>query len=161
METFFHFLVLRFFRFSFFGFMLNLINHHVTKGGLLLVFASMIVSCDALRQCNNTTTFCADDEACCSALYSPTKFGCQLERRFSQNHDIRYGKIDDDSYPPSPTVSCCMPGPALEPSTEKKNCMILGDSVSIGYLLTDKISLSLEIIKSLKHTGTPVSRRTR
>ena len=90
----------------------------------------------ATRQCNTTTTFCPEEGICCSAQYSPTKFGCRLPNStaFTQPHFIRSSDYGASSgWPPSPTKSCCMPGPGLEPSATLPNCMILGDSVSIGY----------------------------
>ena len=100
------------------------------------IFAGSIL---ATRQCNTTATFCPTYGICCSAQYSPTKFGCRLPNTdpFTQSHFIRssdYGAhLEDAGWPPSPTQSCCMPGPGLEPSTTQPNCLILGDSVSIGY----------------------------
>jgi hypothetical protein len=65
------------------------------------------------HQCGDTTTFCSDDCTCCTHEYSPTNFGCkQIER--------------NNSY-------CCKPGPPLEPSVSIPNCLVIGDSVSIGY----------------------------
>ena len=78
---------------------------------------------EALRQCGNTTTYCPDSGICCSAQYSPTKFGCKLGQKGL-------------SWPPSPTTACCMPGPQLKPSETLPNCLIIGDSVSIGYTPT-------------------------
>jgi hypothetical protein len=59
-------------------------------------------------QCGNTTTFCTS--SCCPAPFSPTQFGCSI------GNDI-----------------CCKPGPELEPSTDLPNCLVIGDSISIGY----------------------------
>jgi hypothetical protein len=69
------------------------------------------------QQCGNTTTFCSSKSltaaVCCVSEFSPTHFGCR--------------NVDDvHSY-------CCKPGPPLEPSTTTPNCLIIGDSVSIGY----------------------------
>lgn len=68
--------------------------------------------------CGNTTTGCSSATACCQAEYSPTTFGCML------------GK------------TCCKPGPALAPSTTLPNCLVIGDSVSIGY--TGTVTKELE-----------------
>ena len=107
---------------------------------LLLLAAPL---CSALRQCGNTTTFCLDDSICCTAEYSPTSFGCRLGNSSSRNSssfrewpaDIHLPHDDETapSWPPSPTASCCMPGPELPPSTTLPNCLVVGDSVSIGY----------------------------
>ena len=100
--------------------------------------AAVFAASDASRQCNATSTFCPEDGICCTEQYSPTKFGCRLPNvpAFSQPHRIRSGDYYAGAarqWPPSPTQSCCMPGPELEPSTTLPNCLILGDSVSIGY----------------------------
>jgi hypothetical protein len=68
---------------------------------------------DDHEQCGNTTTFCTNDSICCTSQYSPTNYGCKHIQR--NNSD------------------CCKPGPPLEPSTVIPNCLVIGDSVSIGY----------------------------
>lgn len=97
---------------------------------------------ESLRQCGNTTTFCPDSGECCNAQYSPTKYGCRLGYdSFSLRDDNlgylpHYSDFDESAeimWPPSPTSSCCMPGPQYPPSATLANCLIIGDSVSIGY----------------------------
>ena len=87
-----------------------------------VVLLSIIAETVSLRQCGNTTTYCPEAGECCAAQYSPTKYGCKLGRQ-----------SDAASWPPSPTAACCMPGPQLPPSKTLPNCLIVGDSVSIGY----------------------------
>jgi len=109
----------------------------------------------ALRQCNDTTTFCPDEAICCSASYSPTKFGCRgTETAFVQRHVVRSSEAVT-VWPPSPTVSCCMPGPALEPSKTLPNCMVLGDSVSIGY--AGVVANALQDVCQTQHSPYDVS----
>lgn len=65
------------------------------------------------HQCGNTTTFCSNGSTCCESVYSPTRKGCQ-------------NLVPKDSY-------CCKPGASMEPSVSLPNCLVIGDSVSIGY----------------------------
>jgi hypothetical protein len=97
--------------------------------------AVLLGTASATRQCGDTTTYCPDSAICCNANYSDTSFGCRLAggMPFEQPHAIRSSDWGIPEWPPSPTQSCCMPGPKLEPSTTLPNCMVLGDSVSIGY----------------------------
>ena len=83
-------------------------------------------------QCGNTTTFCPAEGKCCFAKYSPTKYGCQLP--IPQPNNV--------FFPPSPTASCCMPGPQLPASSTQPNCLVIGDSVSIGYVGVSTKNLS-------------------
>eukprot|EP01001_Neometanema_parovale_P009746 NODE_598_length_2268_cov_103.971562_g568_i0.p2 GENE.NODE_598_length_2268_cov_103.971562_g568_i0~~NODE_598_length_2268_cov_103.971562_g568_i0.p2 ORF type:complete len:257 (-),score=60.80 NODE_598_length_2268_cov_103.971562_g568_i0:146-916(-) len=78
---------------------------------LLHAFALVAVTMGGTLQCGNTTTHCPAGGACCPSQYSPTKFGCRL---------------------PVGTT-CCKPGPSRPASTTLKNCLVIGDSVSIGY----------------------------
>ena len=94
---------------------------------LVLALSSAVSPITSLRQCGNTTTFCADTGECCHAQYSPTTFGCKLGGQASNGGDV---------WPPSPTASCCMPGPELEPSKTKPNCLVVGD-VRVALMRTD------------------------
>ena len=62
------------------------------------------------QQCGNSSSYCPAELSCCAAQYSPSTFGCQVAGG-----------------------TCCKMGPELPPSTTKKNELINGDSVSIGY----------------------------
>jgi len=64
----------------------------------------------ALVRCGNSTTFCPSGAVCSKVAYSPTTFGCK-----------------------KPSGISCKPGPENPPSTSLKNCLVIGDSVSIGY----------------------------
>eukprot|EP00039_Didymoeca_costata_P028140 m.20125 g.20125 ORF g.20125 m.20125 type:complete len:268 (-) comp6757_c0_seq2:153-956(-) len=81
--------------------------------GLLVLIQSTFVVSDN-KQCGSTTTYCSASASCCAQQYSPTKYGCQLPG----------------------STNCCKPGPPLPASTTKKNCLVIGDSVSIGYFPT-------------------------
>ncbi len=105
----------------------------------------LLAPAEALRQCGNTTTYCPDSGICCAAQYSPTKYGCRLG-------DSSKGSFE---WPPSPTASCCMPGPERAPSKTLPNCLIIGDSVSIGY--TPTAVKDLEKICQLQHGPWDVS----
>ena len=83
----------------------------------VLVLAAAAVALAPAR-CGNTTTFCPNSAGCCAAQYSPTKYGCQLDGAAS---------------------SCCKPGPPDPPIHGGKNCLIIGDSVSIGYFSYSKV----------------------
>tara|TARA_B100000780_G_C21037287_1_gene416059 strand:+ start:217 stop:1038 length:822 start_codon:yes stop_codon:yes gene_type:complete len=91
---------------------------------ILLIMSFLRAITAAPIQCGNTTTYCPESGVCCLAKYSPTQFGCQLPTQFGSQF----------TFPPSPTASCCMPGPELPPSTTLPNCLVIGDSVSIGYV---------------------------
>lgn len=93
---------------------------------------SMLV-CESLRQCGNSTTFCPDAGICCPAHYSPTTFGCRLGTSWPSDVHLPHDDESSPSWPPSPTSSCCMPGPPLAPSASLPNALVIGDSVSIGY----------------------------
>lgn len=129
-------------------------HHQRSSAAIIFIFANLLTKINADPiQCSNTQTFCPPNGECCHATYSPTSFGCQLQSQipFVQQHYIRsedtfYG----DKEPPHPTQSCCMPGPALEPSTTKPNTLILGDSVSIGY--TGYVSRALANLTLLQHS---------
>jgi len=77
------------------------------------------------KQCGNTTTYCPATATCCTHEYSPSGFGCELS-----------------SFP----STCCKPGPKLSPSNQSKNCLVIGDSVSIGYTYFTTKALSEECI---------------
>lgn len=82
----------------------------------------------AFTQCGNTTTYCAAPSKCCTAQYSPTTQGCTA---------------------PTAATTCCKPGPELPPSTTLKNCLIIGDSVSIGY--TPYVTRALQDVCQVQH----------
>lgn len=109
----------------------------------LIVVISLLVQTTTSQpiQCGNTTTYCHEDGKCCFATYSPTKFGCKLPT----SNDLASSIQSSDTtatFPPSPTASCCMPGPELPPSTTLPNCLVIGDSVSIGYVGTATQNIS-------------------
>lgn len=119
---------------------------------------ALLAAASGSRQCGEATTFCPDSGACCNATYSPTTFGCRLADAadFEQSHAIMSRPSAADlEWPPSPTKSCCMPGPVLEPSTTLPNCMVLGDSVSIGY--TGTATKLLADVCQLQHAPWDVS----
>ena len=79
------------------------------------------------EQCGNTTTACPTAAQCCKQEWSPTSFGCSL-----------------------PGASrCCKPGVANPASTTLPNCLIIGDSVSIGY--TGVAAKALDGICAVQH----------
>ena len=59
--------------------------------------------------CDNGTSVCPSTSTCCHHQYSPSGWGCTVNS------------------------TCCLLGPAKPPSTTLPNCLVLGDSVSIGY----------------------------
>ena len=87
------------------------------------------------HQCGNTTTFCSNDGTCCDSEYSPTKYGCR-------------NLVASDSY-------CCKPGPSIQPIVSLPNCLVIGDSVSIGY--TPIAAKILESVCQLQHGPFDVS----
>ena len=78
----------------------------------------------APAQCGTSTSFCPTAAQCCKQQYSPSTFGC-LPSTDTQPSD---GCGDAVAVNP-----CCKMGPAAPMSTTLPNCIILGDSVSIGY----------------------------
>jgi len=72
---------------------------------------------------------CPADRDCCEAGYSPSGFGCT-------NRD----------------GGCCLLGPALSPNDinpDLPNCLIMGDSVSIGYVIP--VQESLKAVCNVQH----------
>ena len=81
--------------------------------------------------CDNGTSYCPAGATCCKAQYSPSHWGCEMNG------------------------ACCTLGPAKAPSTTLPNCIVLGDSVSIGYT-PDVISM-LSKTCAVQHTPWDVS----
>ena len=67
--------------------------------------------------------------ACCKSQYSPSTFGCEVEIGNLSKVSAGCG----DGLPAGRTL-CCKMGPGKEPSTTLKNVLVIGDSVSIGYV---------------------------
>ena len=118
-----------------------------TLACLLGALTTVAAAPTTTRQCGNTTTLCPVSGQCCAAQYSPTKFGCRLGD----------GGGGGASWPPSPTAACCMPGPALEPSTTLPNCLVVGDSVSIGYTSFVNLPSMVADVCQLQHAPFDVS----
>ena len=79
---------------------------------------------------------CPADRDCCEAQYSPSGFGCTNESG----------------------DGCCLLGPALSPAEinpELPNCLIMGDSVSIGYVIP--VALALAPVCNVQHAPWDVS----
>lgn len=76
---------------------------------LALLFLDAVASAN-YDICPGNKSACPTGATCCNhAFYNA--YGCQFE----------------------PTGGCCAPGAALEPSKTMANCLIIGDSVSLGY----------------------------
>jgi len=95
---------------------------------------------DGLKVCANNTngplSSCLTDSECCEAPYSPSGFGCQG---------------------PSGT-SCCLVGAALSPdliNPALPNCLVMGDSVSIGYV--NPVVDTLREVCNVQHSPWDVS----
>ena len=86
------------------------------------------LSGSSAQQCNGTSTYCPASATCCIEQWSPTTQGCSLAK--------------------TPSV-CCKPGPPKPPSTTLPNCLIIGDSVSIGY--TGVVVKELEGVCQVQH----------
>ena len=75
-------------------------------------------------RCGNSTTFCPAAADCCAQPYSPSKFGCKASNPANVSEGCGDGMA---------AGLCCKPGPGMPPSTALPNCLVIGDSVSIGY----------------------------
>jgi hypothetical protein len=98
---------------------------------LLLVLAAPAIAAAvsipppaAVARCGKSTTFCPAANSCCAQPYSPSKFGC----RASNSQNVSEGCGDSVA-----AEVCCKPGPGQPASTSLPNCLVIGDSVSIGY----------------------------
>ena len=127
-----------------------------------------ILQQDKIQLCGNSTTYCPTTRNCCAAPYSPTKFGCSGASargdaigKFAT--DLLYLLAAEENRPykslrssntntntaatantnTNTNNTCCKPGPPNPPSHNLPNCLILGDSVSIGYT-----SVVTDILKS-------------
>ena len=88
--------------------------------------ASCEVKGQAPVRCGSSSTHCPSIAQCCFNRYSPSNLGCHPSKDYGTN--ISQGCGDNQ-----PVNQCCKPGPAKPMSTKLPNCIILGDSVSIGY----------------------------
>lgn len=93
----------------------------------MLALTMMVGTVAAAEQCGNTTTQCPSATQCCTQQWSPTTFGCAI---------------------PGAT-RCCKPGVENPPSTTLPNCLIIGDSVSIGY--TGVVQKALDGVCQVQH----------
>jgi hypothetical protein len=85
----------------------------------------------AVEQCGNTTTGCLSAAQCCKQQWSPTTFGCSVPAT---------GGLPG---------TCCKPGVQFAGSTTVPNCLIIGDSVSIGY--TGVVKKALDGVCAVQH----------
>jgi len=84
-------------------------------------------------QCGDTKTVCPAKSDCCESKYSPSHYGCTVDigpDLWSQSQGCGDGLPSDGK---RNTTLCCKPGPGLPPAATRKNVLIIGDSVSIGY----------------------------
>ena len=89
----------------------------------------------APRQCGNSSSWCPADAACCPSKYSPSTFGCAVPAGRVPAESAGCGDgIPSAAGPGSTATVCCKMGPALPPAPTKKNVLVIGDSVSIGYV---------------------------
>jgi hypothetical protein len=120
---------------------LKMISHSHQYLVCLTVLLTFLVHAASRRnepsthQCGNTPTFCANESTCCESEYSPTKYGCR-------------NLLPNES-------NCCKPGPSMEPLASLPNCLVIGDSVSIGY--TPIAAKILESVCQLQHGPFDVS----
>ena len=90
----------------------------------------------APAQCGKTTSYCPTTFPCCQgggAKYSPSGWGCAVPVSAAARASANCGFLGGDLLPTDQT-RCCKMGPANPPSTTLKNVLVIGDSVSIGYV---------------------------
>lgn len=79
---------------------------------------------------------CEDQKSCCPSGYNCTTLStgvaCISKARSAKPEDLNFpcGQFQGQD---CKCATLCMPGPEYNASTSKPNCLILGDSVSIGY----------------------------
>ena len=119
---------------------------------LLPLSASTAVGGKVCETIHNTT--CGASATCAKSAYSGTGWGCcpipdavdcgtplgsccptgtTCSKAGSGWEIIVTCKPASASKPPSPGVPACKPGALNRLSTTKKNCLVIGDSVSLGY----------------------------
>ncbi|GMH66111.1 hypothetical protein TrLO_g12459 [Triparma laevis f. longispina] len=98
------------------------------------------ISDDGVKACNANTdelkSSCPSDRDCCAAQYSPSGYGCTT--------------VDG--------AGCCLVGAALgsdELNPDLPNCLVMGDSVSIGYEYP--VSQALKDVCNVQHSPWDVS----
>eukprot|EP01051_Picozoa_sp_SAG22_P007206 SAG22_NODE_498_length_9728_cov_12.354346_4_plen_370_part_00 len=99
-------------------------------------------------QCpNNSTSYCPTAKQCCAQKYSPSHFGCAPSYNYSGSDEGCGDVVLPDL--------CCKMGPA-EPMNESiPNCIVIGDSVSIGY--TGIVAQNLSGVCKVQHAPWDVS----
>ena len=80
---------------------------------------------------NYSTSFCPADMPCCYQQYSPSGFGCAVPVGDSA---VTSAGCGDGLGPPTAKTVCCKMGPGDPPSATLPNVLVIGDSVSIGYV---------------------------
>ena len=84
------------------------------------------------HQCGNSTSSCPTSMACCASKYSPSTFGCEVPLG---DNAVASAGCGDGLGPVLPgNTFCCKMGPGLPASTTMPNVLVIGDSVSIGYV---------------------------
>jgi hypothetical protein len=83
------------------------------------------------HQCGNSTSFCPATMPCCLQKYSPSKYGCEVPLG---NNAVASAGCGDGLGPTTATTWCCKMGPGEPPSKTLPNVLVIGDSVSIGYV---------------------------
>eukprot|EP01012_Entosiphon_sulcatum_P034064 TRINITY_DN4314_c0_g1_i1.p1 TRINITY_DN4314_c0_g1~~TRINITY_DN4314_c0_g1_i1.p1 ORF type:complete len:319 (+),score=40.86 TRINITY_DN4314_c0_g1_i1:27-959(+) len=142
----------------------------------LLFFLGLVLAAIAARTCpasGANLTSCGEADTCCQATFSATGWGCCPQRNavccgngFTCCPAGTTCKDTGSSY--SVVTTCikaganfstgqaiCKPGPAKPFSTTLPNCIVLGDSVSIGY--TPYLASALSGICDVQHTPFDVS----
>jgi hypothetical protein len=79
------------------------------------------------------TSLCPKGMPCCHAQFSPNGYGCSVPVSEAARKSAACGSLGGD-LAPNEKMHCCKMGPALPPSTTLKNVLVIGDSVSIGYV---------------------------
>ena len=105
------------------------------------------------EQCPNSTSWCPTAARCCEQKFSPSKFGCRPTHNYTGSSQ---GCGDPIPARDEPDHSlCCKMGPANPMSNTLPNCIILGDSVLIGY--TARVTESLAGVCAVQHAPWDVS----
>lgn len=121
-----------------------------------LVLLALVGVAESKAYCNGSLSMCPRPEDCCASAYSPSHFGCTVD---VGDLPARSAGCGDGLGPANATSVCCKMGPEKPPHATKKNVLIIGDSVSIGYttLATKNVEALLFDVAQVQHGPWDVS----
>ena len=121
-----------------------------------LVLLALVGVAESKAYCNSSLSMCPRPEDCCASAYSPSHFGCTVD---VGDLPARSAGCGDGLGPANATSVCCKMGPEKPPHATKKNVLVIGDSVSIGYttLATKNVEALLFDVAQVQHGPWDVS----